>query len=552
MFKRNIKKLNTKAFTLVEVLLAVALLAIAALGVGSVIINTQNTASDRLTESDLQSQMVEVQETLQSEILGATLGIRYCTKSDFNSDFETAYSYEDGNGKYEKLIAFYSVDSETRSIAKKYYRWNAEDDKLYVAESKEPIGRELRDGSTMQVDPNINQTMSSIDEWTVIAYNVDNFNFDVSNYNISKLVSYELNVKKDGVKYPADQVVSVRNDIAVNSDNLQLIGLISYPSVRLKAESPIYNGAFQDLVTYSDLVGGTLRFYASKEDVTPNDDQLTSGVCQGLDAGAYNVWYKIVADSSGNYRDTDVLYFGVVEIAKAPGRVDVEPATGLSYTGAEQDLIVKIENNTGTVYFRVGEAGEWIDEIPKRKSAGEYRVYYYAEESENYLSTDKNAHVDVIILPAEPSVNITMVHTTCSDEYQDMVKYSDLVGDDILFYISTSDEQPTEDQVINEECQAKGYGTYYVWYRIITDVNGNYSSSKIVGPGTATISHYYFSSVSKSPTCVTSGVMFNRCGGCGHSYNSTISATGVHVKMRLDINGTPKYVCRTCGAFIAA
>ena len=69
------KRLNKKAFTLVEILVAIAILAVAAVGIGAVIINTQNNTSKRLTEADLQQQSVEIKESIHNDLLSANLGV---------------------------------------------------------------------------------------------------------------------------------------------------------------------------------------------------------------------------------------------------------------------------------------------------------------------------------------------------------------------------------------------------------------------------------------------------------------------------------------------
>ena len=69
------KRLNKKAFTLVEILVAVAILAVAVIGIGSVIISTQNNTTKRLTEADLQQQVTEIKENLHNELLSANIGV---------------------------------------------------------------------------------------------------------------------------------------------------------------------------------------------------------------------------------------------------------------------------------------------------------------------------------------------------------------------------------------------------------------------------------------------------------------------------------------------
>ena len=117
--------INNKAFTLIEILLALSLLIVATIGIGSVIISTQNNTAHMLSESELQQQLVEIQESLHNEILMTNAGIKYWTRNDAYSQF--AIADQDFGVEYEQLIAFYMLDSVDYTLTKTYYLYNSEE-----------------------------------------------------------------------------------------------------------------------------------------------------------------------------------------------------------------------------------------------------------------------------------------------------------------------------------------------------------------------------------------------------------------------------------------
>ena len=59
------RKLNKKAFTLVEIVIAVAILAAASIGIGTIVVGVQNNSQNQFTQGDLQQQLAEVQDSLK-------------------------------------------------------------------------------------------------------------------------------------------------------------------------------------------------------------------------------------------------------------------------------------------------------------------------------------------------------------------------------------------------------------------------------------------------------------------------------------------------------
>ena len=59
----------------------------------------------------------------------------------------------------------------------------------------------------------------------------------------------------------------------------------------------------------------------------------------------------------------------------------------LTYTGQEQALIIAGSTQDGTMKYRLGESGEFVDSIPNGKDAGTYTVYYKVVGDENHNDT---------------------------------------------------------------------------------------------------------------------------------------------------------------------
>ena len=107
MLKKIFKRVDNKAFTIIEILLAVALLAIAAVAIGAVIISTQNNTAQMFSDTELQQQLVEVQENLHNEILGTNAGIKCWAKQPDNgqwvlSKHKKRSTYETQGGRIEQ------------------------------------------------------------------------------------------------------------------------------------------------------------------------------------------------------------------------------------------------------------------------------------------------------------------------------------------------------------------------------------------------------------------------------------------------------------------
>ncbi len=156
----------------------------------------------------------------------------------------------------------------------------------------------------------------------------------------------------------------------------------------------VYTGTALALVEAGSAVGGTVKYKSGA------DGEWKEEIPAATNAGEYTVYYKVVGDKNHN----DVAEASVsVTIAKATATLTAPVAkTDLVYTGTALTLVDEGSAVGGTVQYKLGENGEWKEEIPAAKDAGEYTVYYK-------VVGDKN-HNDV----AEASVSVTIAKATAT------------------------------------------------------------------------------------------------------------------------------------------
>lgn len=208
-----LKKINTKAFTLVEIVVAVALLSVSAIGIGAMLVGARNNSEKQLNESELQQQLVEVQESLKSDILATNAGVKYWVKNASGSYVPTD---ADTNTHQDKLLAMYTFNYMDSTVVKTYVQYDSSKDLLYKAQVVEPIVRD--ENNRITIDESPTDVMAAAgDTWDVYAQEVTEFGLDLSKYELNKTVNYNVNVANDDTNYNSDNTLNIRNDISINS-----------------------------------------------------------------------------------------------------------------------------------------------------------------------------------------------------------------------------------------------------------------------------------------------------------------------------------------------
>ena len=147
----------------------------------------------------------------------------------------------------------------------------------------------------------------------------------------------------------------------------------------------------------------------------------TSGKCELVAVPSNNYptsYYTLGYDGTNGlklYSSTN-HQFGANEIQTvlaATGLAIINPlptANDLTYNGLEQDLVTAGTCANGTIKYREGTTGEYVETIPTKKDAGTYHVYYMSVGNagyDNYVAPDP-----IIVTIAPASVTVTAANKT--------------------------------------------------------------------------------------------------------------------------------------------
>ena len=157
-----------------------------------------------------------------------------------------------------------------------------------------------------------------------------------------------------------------------------------------KANSLVYNGRSQELVTSGSVVEGTM-YYALGVDKEnpPADDIYTTTVPEMANAGTYFVWYK-AKDSTGNDMGDPDNVKVIIEKAVAPGLTDDQKpmaVEGLTENGSDQALIIapsSLPEGYKGIMYSIDSGDSWINEIPTGNAAGSYTLLVKYAGDENH------------------------------------------------------------------------------------------------------------------------------------------------------------------------
>ena len=225
-----------------------------------------------------------------------------------------------------------------------------------------------------------------------------------------------------------------------------------------------------------------------KSDIAPLTYQVSGDYVEGdelnieLSTTATNTSpigeYDIVASySNDNYDAT--LVKGKYTITKADLTTS---ATGYSgkYDGEAHSISVDVGDSDAVVYYGTEElttenyktAGSTTN--PAYTDAGEYTVYYYIATG-NYDPQPVSGSKVVKIDKADPTVTQpTAKELTANGEAQELVNAGSTEDGKIVYALGTDkDTAPAEDAYSETVPTGKDAGTYYVWYKVLSDGNHN-------------------------------------------------------------------------------
>lgn len=114
----------------------------------------------------------------------------------------------------------------------------------------------------------------------------------------------------------------------------------------------------------------------------------------------------------------------LVTEVKGTGSVTVT-GKNLDSTGSYQELVSVSNQKTGTMHYRVGTSGSWVETIPKASAVGTYTVYYYSEASGNFtavgsLSSPKSVTATIGVYALGGPNSVTLANGVYSGNYEFM------------------------------------------------------------------------------------------------------------------------------------
>ena len=250
---------------------------------------------------------------------------------------------------------------------------------------------------------------------------------------------------------PASVIASIaKADIDLNGGGDDPVSLTLPKAI----EGLKYTGEKQTLIEAGESSDGTFLYSLDGENWA---DTLP----KGLEAGKYNVYYKVQGDA--NHNDSEVGGPIEVTIAKAESEYTEPEAIELTYNGEPQMPVVPGTSEDGK--FQYSPDGEnWTDTVPNLKDAGEYSIYYRFVGDENHEDGEPES-VIVTIAKAAPEFTAPEANEpTYNGEPQALIAAG--TTEDGYFEYSMDGENwsatiPT----------ATDAGEYTVYYRVIGDAN---------------------------------------------------------------------------------
>ena len=213
--------------------------------------------------------------------------------------------------------------------------------------------------------------------------------------------------------------------------------------------------------------GWNMYLYYTKENFSDKRAVSSIDITEGKDtqSGALNLYYK---DGTLHEKEislnrgvsgTPYVYMHISTETKVnrPYPVPTSP-TNLTYNGSPKNLISTsyTNNNSGTVYYRVGNSGSYTTDVNSltRTDAGQYYVWYYSGASDYGNSSKDYAHYKVVKIKKSPNSGATI---TCSNHFEG---------------IATTPEISTN------------LSTGAITYKYSTSQNGTYTTTAPSTPGT--------------------------------------------------------------------
>ena len=267
--------------------------------------------------------------------------------------------------------------------------------------------------------------------------NMDSMYYTVGRANIEN-GKLRLSINKAASINQGDKIGTVA--VEVETTNYQPFTLTIYVIAQDKIV-PVMDGTISaSEITYGQtLADSTLTVNGTMQDSTTREAvDGTFAWKNGTfkpDAGSYDAeWVFTPAEGYEEYATATGPV--TIKVNKADPTFTAPTANTLTYTGSEQPLLTAGSTQDGTMKYRLGESGEFVDSIPNGKDAGTYTVYYKVVGDGNHNDTE----VQFVSVTIDP-LPISLLSVSSISKTYDGSADVTLTADMLTFFSITASRQ---------------------------------------------------------------------------------------------------------------
>ena len=140
---------------------------------------------------------------------------------------------------------------------------------------------------------------------------------------------------------------------------------------------------------------------------TAEDGEYTAAVPTA--AGKYFV--KAAVEGTNDYSGAEKVVSFEIKKAKPAYTELPEAVENLKYDGSAHTLVAAGATADGTVEYRLGEDGEWSENIPTATNAGSYEVWYRIKGDDAHADIEAEEPIAVVIVQADVTVTAPTAKT---------------------------------------------------------------------------------------------------------------------------------------------
>mgnify|MGYP004509226361 CR=1 FL=1 len=260
-------------------------------------------------------------------------------------------------------------------------------------------------------------------------YTVNSFNVGIN----SGVLTLTIDAQNGG---KTDKIGSVT--IYVTTDNYEIFNL-PLDLYAVDKITPVVDGDITaSNITYSDELSKSEISGKMKD---PNTGDPVDGTFAWTDgkinpnAGDYEADWTFTP-AAGYEKYATVTGKATVKVNKATPTFTAPTANTLTYTGSEQPLLTAGSTQGGTMKYRLGESGEFVDSIPNGKDAGTYTVYFKVMGDGNHNDTE----VQFVSVTIDP-LPISLLSVSSISKTYDGSADVTLTADKLTFFSKTASRQ---------------------------------------------------------------------------------------------------------------